>query len=82
MNTCGTCKFFGPSISDEDQAVEELPTKYHRCTLLGHLNDYRRRGNAVERVAGVVDGSGYHAALCVTEEFGCNQWQPTDERTL
>lgn len=25
-------------------------------------------------VAGVIDGSGYSATFCVSEEFGCNQW--------
>lgn len=28
--------------------------------------------------AGVIDGSGYHAAFCVSEEFGCNQHRARD----
>lgn len=79
MNTCGTGKHFGPLVPDmdDDSGDETVPSTYHKCLLLKHLNDGRCVMNAV---AGVVDGSGYYAAFCVHEEFGCNQWAaPTVE---
>lgn len=85
MNTCGTCKYFGELIRDLDaydaeQDYAEIPnTRLHKCDLLKHLNV---SGDSSERIAmqrepaGVIDGSGYHAAFCVSEEFGCNQHTP------
>ena len=81
MKTCGTCKYFGKephwnNYGWDDEADEPLEGPvYHKCELLAHLNaDSSRRDWPV---AGVIDGSGYHATLCVREEFGCNQWEPT-----
>jgi hypothetical protein len=75
MNTCGTCKYFGPLIEgtlDDYSGPGEVPnTKYHECQLLKHMNGYPR---FVALPAGPIDGSGYRATFCVSEEFGCNQW--------
>ena len=81
MNTCGTCRFFAstklllsywPDGSDDE--IEN--TRLHICGLLKHLNENdASRKAAMTAIAGVVDGSGYHAAFCVSEDFGCNQWQ-------
>lgn len=78
MNTCGTCKHFGKLVEGldrHDSEGEELPnTRYHQCMLLQHMNGSSQKPLA--EAAGVVDGSGYFAVLCVSEEFGCNQWVP------
>jgi hypothetical protein len=76
MNTCGTCRHFGPVYQmdewtpDRDEPIEHK--RYHVCRLLKHINGYT---DLYHEVAGVTDGSGYHAAFCVSDEFGCNQWQ-------
>lgn len=80
VNTCGTCKYFGKSLDREfwqEAGGTVVVTRLHVCDLIKHLNE----GNSDEEEAllkiepaGVIDGSGYHAALCVSEEFGCNQW--------
>lgn len=82
MNTCGTCKHFGEvyeslawnADTDEDVSSGE---RFHVCGLVKHLN----RGYGDTRLAlhadpaAVIDGSGYYAAFCVSDEFGCNQWE-------
>jgi len=85
MNTCGTCKYFGKVITgtfDEDVPIpgthqaNKIPnTKFHQCDLIIHLNEVMMHGKKLPLVAaGVTDASGYSATLCVSEEFGCNQW--------
>lgn len=80
MNTCGTCKYFGEARSfeewREDEDEERVTLRLHKCELLKHLNGGDNEQFAWTDPAGVIDGSGYHAALCVSEEFGCNQWKP------
>lgn len=76
MNTCGTCKHFGKlaDVCIDPENDDYVPnTIYHECTLLSHLN---KTGTEEKwsAIAGVIDGSGYYAAFCVREEFGCNQW--------
>ena len=82
VNTCGTCKFFGPLVEDghwdeeKDDWVEG--DRFHECQLVQHINsdNEARKAVAAAAAAAVKDGSGYFAVLCVSEEFGCNQWQP------
>lgn len=66
MNTCGTCKHLGKPVDSE----WHVPSGYHICRLVERFDNYDRPSS----VAGVVDASGYFAALCIKEEFGCNQW--------
>lgn len=82
MNTCGACRFFGKvhEFNDwpDDADVELTNDSYHVCELLAHIN---AKNKLPTQPAGVIDGSGYYAALCVSAEFGCNQWQrATDAR--
>lgn len=77
MNTCGTCKYFGELVNSGEYLDEEKDDfvenpKYHACNLLQHLNEKLRWPVAP---TGVTDGSGYRATFCVTDEFGCNQWE-------
>ena len=48
-----------------------IPDPYKVCGLIEMGESYREKPGAV---ACVVDGSGFYAALCVSEDFGCNQW--------
>lgn len=68
MNTCETCKYFGDELRDDSHHV---PTGYHVCAWVKQNVYGDATGDAV-----VVDGSGYFAALCVKEDFGCNKWEP------
>ena len=72
MNTCGTCRFFGnrcdPVMNEEYDLVD---SDYHVCDFVEQAQYFKSWKNA----AHVIDGSGYYAALCVKEDFGCNQWQ-------
>lgn len=82
MNTCGSCKYFGKRIERDDGeevTAEEIyvPEIYHVCELVEHFEAYQLPKPAP--IAIVVDGSGYFAALCVKEEFGCNQWAAIGE---
>ncbi len=83
--TCGTCRFRGEALTftDEDDDFKEKQTDYFLC---GQIKHYRGSGWGYERPpraevgsSYVVDGSGYHAALCVAEDFGCNRWAPIAE---
>lgn len=71
MNTCGTCKHKGMNIRSTKE------TKYFLCDRVKHGNNDKKE--STESVAGngayVVDGSGYYAALCVEDDFGCNKWE-------
>lgn len=73
--TCGTCKHKGAVIEDHSRDWDEVRTTYFLCDLIKHINLYPARYEAGHG-AGVQDGSGYHAALCVEDEFGCNKWEP------
>lgn len=81
MNTCGTCKYFGEPREidwwDSETEQEGTITKFHVCDLIKHINGGNTdRKASADAAAGVVDGSGYFAAFCVSDEFGCNQWKP------
>ena len=81
MNTCGSCRHFGlvHEFDKWDEATDDYTENkdYHVCGLLQHLNDTQ---TILVQPAGVIDGSGYYAALCVREDFGCNQWEATTPR--
>lgn len=73
--TCGTCKYRGKPITrhgDEASNWENVDTGYFLCEQIKHQHADRKPTS----VAFVQDGSDYYAALCVADEFGCNQWAP------
>jgi hypothetical protein len=81
MNTCGTCNHFGEvyelELWDRETETDVTSSKFHICDLLKHINGGEFAPSVViAQSAGVIDGSGYHAAFCVSEEFGCNKWEP------
>lgn len=75
MNTCGTCKYLGEAILIFNDNFEDVPTPFHPCMWIKHNKDFDYH---IEANACVVDGSGYHAALCVREDFGCLSWEPKE----
>lgn len=73
-HTCGTCKYRGEEIEAYDDEGDDMKTGYFLCDLIKHTNGDRphyTKGLG----AGVKDGSGYYAALCVESDFGCNRWE-------
>ena len=78
MNTCGTCKYFGARVEDEAEGYMPLntPEAYHICKYLSQAV----YGDDFKQPAHVIDGSGYYAALCVSPEYGCNQWEAAPEK--
>ena len=78
MNTCGTCKYKGEGISRIDYDTEDcvpvtIVTGYFLCdrAKLVAPHDNVRAGMKMF----VEDGSGYYAALCVEDDFGCVLWE-------
>ena len=71
MKTCGTCKYFGP---DEPDSAWGEESRFRKCMLME--NRAFERSESIQASAYVEDGSGYYAALCVSEDFGCTEWTP------
>ena len=72
MNTCGTCKYFNPK-HDNDLYI---PRTYALCERVEQvIADYRNEGKTYKFKAVVVDRYGHLAALCVKDDFGCNEWE-------
>jgi len=59
--------------TDADGDVLPLKTFF----LCGRIKqkEYLEESEKVTEKAIVMDGSGYYAALCVDDDFGCNQWE-------
>jgi hypothetical protein len=73
MNTCGTCKHRGEELEEFDDDYKPISVGYFMCDRmkLRDQHDDRSKGQG----AFVIDGSGYFAALCVEDDFGCNKWE-------
>jgi len=79
MKTCGTCKYRGKEVEGQiDEDFNFGPVGYFQCDLINHDSDFKYKKGMH---ALVVDGSGYHAALCVEDDFGCNRWEPARTST-
>ena len=80
MSTCGTCRHRGEAIKtnhapDGRWMAEPVDTAFFLCDLIKHTGTESELGLEVDKTgARVVDGSGYFAALCVADDFGCNRW--------
>lgn len=81
MNKCETCKHRGDEpveyehYNPESDDFEERKT-YYECQRVSHGNASSSNSYAPGLKAIAVDGSGYHAALCVELDFGCVLWEP------
>jgi hypothetical protein len=74
MNTCGACKYFTAGELSEHPGV--IPESFHYCGRMEYISGID--GDISDESAVVVDGSGFFAALCVKEDFGCNQWKSAE----
>jgi hypothetical protein len=75
MNTCKTCKYKGTAITKEGEDFNEVPTGYYVCDKIKHIGEQGASSElSTGYIAGVIDGSGYYAALITDDAFGCNQW--------
>jgi hypothetical protein len=76
MNTCGTCKYKGKPATRNDECCDQHDLPYFLCQRAKHMR-FRNEDLEAVTVPGlkmfVEDGSGYYAALCVEDDFGCNQ---------
>lgn len=73
MNTCATCKHFGPAVTEwSEDEFNDVPTRFHVCQWIEHNKDAVAHW---PKAAYVKDGSGYMAALCVRDDFGCIDWE-------
>lgn len=68
---CGTCKHRGQEPL-KHRSYQGGNTTFYECKLVSHDKNWEYKPG--ERVV-VVDGSGYHAALCVENSFGCVLWE-------
>ncbi len=77
--TCGNCIFKGDSFEEDPNSP------YFKCNKIKHgisasyHKTYGERdqiaiNDQMKTAAFTVDGSDYYAALCVSKDFGCNQW--------
>jgi hypothetical protein len=75
--TCGTCRHRGKPITKYDyEKNKSVDTGYFLCDRIRHGNrDIRYEDIPRGEYAAVIDGSGYHAALCVESDFGCTLWE-------
>lgn len=77
MNTCGTCKHLGKALTVFDDEDNEVPTGYHECAL---LDLKRKEQKAPPPLAYAQDASDYRAVLCVKTEFGCIEWEQSEQK--
>lgn len=76
--TCGNCRFKGKPITyfdygKGDPCGVEVDSGHFLCDRIKH--EERSSYEIPKTGAYVVDGSGYYAALCVADDFGCNLWE-------
>lgn len=76
MNTCGGCKYKGEEIVTDDFRGDDITTGYFLCERAKHVGMNSDLKEFPKAKCAVIDGSGYYAALCVEDDFGCNQWEP------
>lgn len=75
---CGNCKWRGKSIEAwkrERGLANRVPSGYFLCGRIEHEEDDTVWREQSPPPAYVKDGSGYYAALCVTTDFGCTEWE-------
>jgi hypothetical protein len=84
--TCGNCRFRGDALEvfgvNEDK---QLPSGFFACELIKHRAQHYIGSSDIGEISGeqdakkagafLADASGYHAALCVADDFACNRWE-------
>lgn len=73
---CGTCRHWKEPDGNDRFPCGWNSSIYGRCNRLGmNFDGEQERGD----IAGVEDGSGYHAAVRCKTDFGCKLWESKDE---
>lgn len=73
---CGQCKYLGEEVTDIDNETrKDVGTGYYVCDYIKHTEMSPPKDGSK---AGVIDGSGYYAALVVASDFGCVNFEPKD----
>lgn len=73
---CGNCKYKGEVLTTYDEEeYKDVPNSYFRCNRIVHDQGWKFKQGLK---ALVIDGSGYYAALCVEDDFGCIEWKPKE----
>ena len=80
MNTCKTCKFKGSIIWGAPSAeMDDAETGFFICIRIKSVCEQSDaeiiRDGDIEK-AYVQGETGYGSGLCVSDDFGCNEWQP------
>ena len=91
-STCGNCRFKGPAVvhlapETDDATLVSTATGYSVCLAMRQMGAVRVGVGEVtvegpspafdlRARPGVADRSGHGASLCITDDFGCNRWQP------
>jgi len=71
VKRCDTCIYFGTVVEVYDQdAMEEVETKFHRCDRIDILTV-----NDTNSLALIDDGNDEFATLVVDKDFGCVLWR-------
>ncbi len=73
MKTCGTCKYKG-KLCTTFREGEEVDTSFFLCSRIP-FKDSSEGVLSPGTKAELIDGSGYYAALCVEDDFGCVLWE-------
>jgi hypothetical protein len=83
MARCATCKYARgetrwktPTFRADGYAICDKVTFNSDPFWDGNMDNLTKRQEKPVVIAWVVDGSDYWAALHVTPDFGCNQWEP------
>ena len=80
---CGTCKFKGEIITTSNARIpydewadniDPIKQSLSESFLCDRINMVDENTNKTPS-AFVADGSGYFAALCVYDDFGCVKWE-------
>lgn len=78
---CGTCKHRGENLKLWDNDThDEAESKFFLCgkVVHGHLATFfdDEREEIMRRTAFTEDASDCKSRLCVSDDFGCNLWEP------
>jgi hypothetical protein len=72
MKKCATCRHALPLYEESfDGSDIDVKQDYCECTAAKHVGMKDSGDEIPNGKAGTADGSGYYAALLVTDEFGC-----------
>lgn len=77
--TCRTCKYRGRELllEDDEDFGPDKPTGFFFCKKVTLVEN--KRGLVKGQKFAAMNSSGYFAALCVEEDFGCVDWEKNND---